>query len=188
MKINTPVIHYRGITLLFSTCAVLVVAMWGLAAMCGCEATAGYDLTDVHQRQTASYKYVFEQASSDTHQRTRTWTESTVAYEDVAVTHFPFWFEDPFVVDGDGNDSYGWTGMDYVAMVYCPLRGAVNLFGLPASMVVEPPGILVETRRTPLPADPVVMEAHPNSPHYGKADSHDSQDGTIVDAGTTEHQ
>jgi hypothetical protein len=85
----------------------------------------------------------------------RTWSASTVAYENGAVTHWPLWFEDPFEDYGnrlkspadrsDPDNEFAWNGLDYLGMVACPGREFVNLVGWPISAAVSPPGLLMES-------------------------------------------
>ncbi len=71
------------------------------------------------------------------------------------VTHWPIWFEDPFVDKGSGDgpfDEFG-TGVstyragweDYVALLYSPARHYLNLICLPGSAVVTPPYAVMES-------------------------------------------
>jgi hypothetical protein len=74
------------------------------------------------------------------------WPPLTLATESGIVTHWPLYFEDPFVDKGAGRtyrtcprDVYrlGWE--DFVATPYSLGRYMVNWMFLPASMVVTPP-------------------------------------------------
>lgn len=80
----------------------------------------------------------------------RSWTGSDVYYENGTVTHWPIWFEDPFQekgndvtdpADRDAPDNrFAWNAADYLHIVYGPSRYLLNLFGLPFSAVLQPPG------------------------------------------------
>jgi len=80
-------------------------------------------------------------------QRHRDWDVATVA-EPAAVTHWPLYFEDPFVDKGHGREGLnkyhiGWE--DYLAMPYSYSRFTLNWLMLPASAVVTPPWTLLES-------------------------------------------
>ncbi len=81
-------------------------------------------------------------------QRHRDWKVVPVAAESGAVTHWPTYFEDPFVDKGDGREGLnkyrlGWE--DYVALPYCYARFTLNWLMFPASAVVTPPWTLMES-------------------------------------------
>jgi hypothetical protein len=74
------------------------------------------------------------------------WPPRTIAPESGVVTHWPVWFEDPFVDKGAGRTDctsprnvyrLGWE--DFVATPYSLGRHIVNWMFLPASAVVTPP-------------------------------------------------
>lgn len=85
----------------------------------------------------------------------RTWNSSEVLYTNGAVTHWPLWFEDPFedkgngyrpVADRDAPDNvFCWNWVDYLHIGYGPGRELVNIGGFPASIIVTPPGTLMES-------------------------------------------
>ena len=84
--------------------------------------------------------------------RQRDWEQATVVLERGAITHFPLYFEDPFVDKGHGRTDethpgdvhrLGWE--DYVAMPYGLARYTVNWLLLPLSAVVTPPWTLMES-------------------------------------------
>lgn len=79
--------------------------------------------------------------------RQRGWEERTVTPVRGAVTHWPLYFEDPFVDKGHGRQppSYhlGWE--DVVAAPYGFARYTLNWMMLPVSMVVTPPWTLMES-------------------------------------------
>ncbi len=72
-----------------------------------------------------------------------------VVGESGEVVHWPLWFEDPFEDKGSDDGKFAWTWEDYFAIPYSAGRILVNLVGLPASMVVTPPG-------TPMVSDGVL--------------------------------
>ncbi len=59
--------------------------------------------------------------------------------EDGTVTHWPLWWEDPFVDKGSQDGLFAWTAEDYLAMPYGLGRNLVNTMGFPISAVVQPP-------------------------------------------------
>ncbi|MCK6456615.1 MAG: hypothetical protein L6Q92_08820 [Phycisphaerae bacterium] len=83
----------------------------------------------------------------------RHWRASDVRHENGTVTHWPIWFEDPFVDKGNGvtdpadrdapDNEFAWNGADYLHIGYGPGRWMLNLFGLPFSAVAQPPGCLM---------------------------------------------
>jgi len=123
----------------------LILGLGLTAVLAGCDATAKSDNFDPSVERTASSIAIMSKVSQPSPITPRTWYESAAETAAPGVTHFPYWYEDPFVVKGDGNDTYGWTGCDWLAMVYCPCRFVVNTVGLPVSMIKEPPGVLVCT-------------------------------------------
>ena len=78
-------------------------------------------------------------------QRQRDWQPVTVSAESGAVTHWPLYFEDPFEDKGHGRSDYrlGWE--DYVAMPYCYARYTLNWLMFPASAVITPGWLLMES-------------------------------------------
>lgn len=80
--------------------------------------------------------------------REREWDQAVLAMEDAGVTHFPLYFEDPFVDKGHGREGLnvyyiGWE--DYVAMPYSFARHTVNWMFLPVSAIVTPPWRVMES-------------------------------------------
>jgi hypothetical protein len=59
--------------------------------------------------------------------------------EDGTVTHWPLWWEDPFVDKGSEDGLFAWTWEDYFAMPYGLGRFLVNTMGWPVSVAVQPP-------------------------------------------------
>lgn len=85
---------------------------------------------------------------SPAQQRQRDCEASSLAAEPGAVTHWPLYFEDPFVDKGHGREGLntyhlGWE--DYLAMPYCYARFTLNWLMLPASAAVTPPWVLMES-------------------------------------------
>jgi hypothetical protein len=81
-------------------------------------------------------------------QRHRDWETSSLAAEPVVGTHWPLYFEDPFVDKGHGREGLnryhiGWE--DYVALPYCYARFTLNWLMLPLSATVTPPCVLMES-------------------------------------------
>jgi len=81
-------------------------------------------------------------------QRTREWQQICTKQENGAVTHWPLYFEDPFVdkgTDRTGRDCYhlGWE--DAVAAPYCFARFTLNWIAVPVSLVVQPPWLVMES-------------------------------------------
>lgn len=85
----------------------------------------------------------------------RTWEPSQVVFANGAVTHWPLYFEDPFedkgqrvepVADRDAPDNaFARTWVDYLHIPYGPGRALLNVAGFPVSMVMTPPGKLMES-------------------------------------------
>lgn len=82
--------------------------------------------------------------------RQRDWEPKTVTMRSGAVTHWPLYFEDPFVDKGDGRTDethpgnvhrLGWE--DLVAVPYGLARHTVNWLFLPVSAIVTPPWTLM---------------------------------------------
>lgn len=81
-------------------------------------------------------------------QRQRDWEASSVAAEPLAGTHWPLYFEDPFLDKSHGREGLnkyhiGWE--DWVALPYCYTRFTVNWLMLPVSATVTPPWTLMES-------------------------------------------
>ncbi len=81
--------------------------------------------------------------------------EDVVHHENGSVTHWPLWFEDPFEDKGnrldprvhrDALDSeFVWNWADYLHILYGPGRFLLNTVAIPASIIVRPPGMLMES-------------------------------------------
>jgi hypothetical protein len=131
----------------------VIVGLSLTAMLAGCEATAKSDHFDPCVERTASSEAIMTKVPQPSPITPRTWQETSAQYAAPVVTHFPYWYEDPVVVKGDGNDTYGWTGDDWLAMVYCPCRFVVNTVGMPISMIKDPPGKMMCTDLDqPIPA------------------------------------
>jgi hypothetical protein len=85
-------------------------------------------------------------------QTQRGWAEKEVAANSGVVSHPPLYFEDPFEDKGDGRTDEtdphnvyrgGWE--DYVALPYNFARFTANWLLLPASAVVTPPWVVLES-------------------------------------------
>ena len=73
------------------------------------------------------------------------WPELEAIGHGGTVTHWPLWFEDPFEDQGSENGRFAVTWEDYVAWPYTMGRWLVNFLALPASIVVEPPFIIMSS-------------------------------------------
>jgi len=116
-----------------------------LMILAGCEATAKSDKMERQWQRTASYEKIFSVKAKPSPIRPRKWAGTQATYEPCTVTHFAGYFDDEFVTVGDGDDAYGWTWADAAAFGYSPFRFIVNTICVPASMVKDPPGVLVTT-------------------------------------------
>ncbi len=78
---------------------------------------------------------------------------SDVYYESGLVTHWPLWFEDPFETKGNDvtnpnnrdpvDNVFAWNAVDFLDIAYGPARFTLNAFGVPVSIVPQPPGMLM---------------------------------------------
>jgi len=83
----------------------------------------------------------------------REWERSTVYYHQIAVTHWPVYFENPFVdkgnqatdpADRDAPDSrFESEAVDDLAAIYGHARFLLNIVGWPVSAIVTPPGAIM---------------------------------------------
>jgi len=85
---------------------------------------------------------------SPAEQRCRDWETVRVVADRGAVTHWPLYFEDPFADKGHGRKGpnkyhIGWE--DYIALPYCYARFTLNWLMLPASAIVTPAFIVMES-------------------------------------------
>jgi len=131
---------------------LLKTSLAGLGALVllllGCEATAISDSAEPTWEPTASYDYIMGQMIAQKPAKPTRWASVHKAhYQSGAVTHFGSYYDDPFVIKGDGDDLYGWTWMDAAAFGYCPARFVANTICVPISMIKEPPGVLVSEDR-----------------------------------------
>jgi hypothetical protein len=120
----------------------VIIGLLTAATLVGCEATAKSDQCEPRWQTTTSYNKIMSTKAGPSPIQDRTWTHTVACYEPPVVTHFGSYFDDPIVICGDGNDTYGWTWFDPLAVAYSPARFAVNTLAVPVSMVKEPPGVL----------------------------------------------
>lgn len=71
--------------------------------------------------------------------RTRGLEPAYTFAQDGTVSHWPLWWEDPFVDRGSDDGQFAWTWEDGVAVPYGLGRSLVNTMGWPISAVVTPP-------------------------------------------------
>ncbi len=71
--------------------------------------------------------------------RTRGFEPAHACAQDGTVTHWPLWWEDPFVDKGSMDRQFAWTEEDYLAFPYGLGRSLLNMMGWPVSVVVTPP-------------------------------------------------
>jgi len=124
------------------TIAGMVAGLMGCLMVVGCDATAKSDKCAPGWETTPSYEKVMSREGEPSPIKPRVWSPTVAVYEEPVVTHFGSYFNDPFVTEGDGNDTYGWTCMDLLAVPYSPARFVVNTVAVPVSMVKEPPCVL----------------------------------------------
>lgn len=96
--------------------------------------------------QSPSARDVLTQQAGPPEVHPRWQQELTLAATDGSVTHWPLYFEDPFVDKGHGRTGLnkyhlGWE--DVVASVYGYARHTVNWLLIETSLVVEPPWTLM---------------------------------------------
>lgn len=116
------------------------------AVLVGCEATAKSDRAEPGWQTTTSYDKIMSiENPPPSPIENRPWTSTVAFYEPPVVTHFGSYFDDPIITNGDGNDTYGWTCFDLLAVAYSPARFTVNTLAVPISMIKEPPGVLQTT-------------------------------------------
>lgn len=124
----------------------LMVVLMLASALPGCQVSAPSYTPETRWPTTASYDKIMSLPAGESAIKPRPWPISEANYEPLALTHFASYYLDPFVTEGDQNDTYRWTASDAVAVVYCPARFIVNTIAIPVSMIKEPPGVLVTTR------------------------------------------
>lgn len=91
---------------------------------------------------------VIEAQYAPAEQRRHDWEVAPITAASGTVTHWPLYFEDPFVDKGDGRkgfDRYRFGWEDYLAALYCYSRFTLNWLFLPVSAVVTPPWTLMES-------------------------------------------
>jgi len=132
--------------------------------------------------ESPSARDILQRQRSQLQPKPRWDAELTLAAADGSVTHWPLYFEDPFVDKGHGRSGLnkyhlGWE--DVVASVYGYARHTLNWLLLPASVAVEPPWTLMvsdgELSRQPFGRidhdAAVARRVRPakksNIPHYG---------------------
>lgn len=126
-----------------------VAALAGL--LTGCSHLENHWVEDGPASREALDTPTVRQVSSMTSEpavRQRGWAAASLRGEDPGVTHFPLYFEDPFVDKGHGRQGVnvyhgGWE--DFVAMPYGLARHTVNWMFLPVSMIVTPPCTVMES-------------------------------------------
>lgn len=150
------------------SCPMLLAVL--ALALAGCEATALSDKAQPTWQSTASYDYVTSHVTGDQPKKIRPWPVQQVCYQRGTVRHFGFYYDDPFVTQGDGDNLYGWTSMDTVAVAYCPIRFAINTLAVPFSMIKEPPGVLVAEHRDQVGDMAALSQAPTSQPAEGYQD------------------
>ncbi len=107
--------------------------------------------------ESPSARDVLQHHAAAAHTKPRWSQPLTLAAADGSVTHWPLYFEDPFVDKGHGRSGLnkyhlGWE--DVVASVYGYARHTLNWLLIETSLVVEPPWTLMvsdgELSRQPL--------------------------------------
>jgi len=96
------------------------------------------DLPGANDVSTASVEGA-RAAKVEPSQRVRESQRSRIEAQDGTVTHWPLWWEDPFVDKGSQDGQFAWTWEDYLAMPYGLGRNILNTMGWPVSAAVEPP-------------------------------------------------
>ncbi len=66
-----------------------------------------------------------------------------VRAQDGMVSHWPLWWEDPFVDKGSEDDRFAWTEEDYIAMPYGLGRFILNTMAWPVSVAMTPPWVIM---------------------------------------------
>lgn len=131
---------------------------WAIGMTCGCAHVENHFREDgpasstEWNSPTAMHILAENQPAA---QRRRDWDAMHTSLVSGGVTHWPVWFEDPFVDKGSGNGPFdefgtganeyrgGWE--DYLALVYSPARQFLNLICLPGSAIVTPPWAVMES-------------------------------------------
>ena len=89
--------------------------------------------------------------------RKRPASQSELRLSNSVVTHYPLWWEDPFMDKGDMDGKFAWTWQDYLHMPYGLGRFILNTIAVPVSAVVQPPGM-------PMVSDGIVGKDHDAKP------------------------
>jgi hypothetical protein len=76
-------------------------------------------------------------------QRTASLEPARIEPQSGTVTHWPLWWEDPFVDRGSEDGQFALTGEDYIAFPYGLGRFILNTMAFPVSAAVTPPGTIM---------------------------------------------
>ena len=96
------------------------------------------DLPATSEVSTASVAGVRQDDAAPV-ERVRGFAPAYASAQDGTVSHWPLWWEDPFVDKGSADHQFAWTWEDYVAFPYGLGRSLVNTMGWPVSATVTPP-------------------------------------------------
>jgi hypothetical protein len=75
--------------------------------------------------------------------RTGAMQPSQIEPQPGVVTHWPLWWEDPFVDKGSEDGQFAMTVEDYIALPYGLGRFILNTMAFPVSATVTPPGTIM---------------------------------------------
>lgn len=147
---NATVLSIRPRPALRRTSLAALGAGW-LFLSAGCAATPNQWREDgpaATQTWSSPTVAAIESQYEPAEQRHRQWREMTVADAGGAVTHWPLYFEDPFVDKSHGRTGknkyhLGWE--DFVAGPYGYARHTLNWMFWPVSGIVTPPWRLMES-------------------------------------------
>ena len=123
------------------TSEAVVLALLLGAGLSGCNEIVDPwfdDLPGANDVSTASVEGA-RAAKVEPSQRVRESQRSRIEAQDGTVTHWPLWWEDPFVDKGSQDGQFAWTGEDYLAIPYGLGRSLLNTMAWPVSAAVEPP-------------------------------------------------
>lgn len=121
------------------------LAMWfvvgGVVFAGGCSELVNPFLDELPATSEVSTASVVgvRQASAPAAMRKRDFETVYAASQDGTVSHWPLWWEDPFVDKGSEDGQFAWTWEDYVAFPYGLGRSLVNTMGWPVSVAMTPP-------------------------------------------------
>jgi hypothetical protein len=127
------------------TSEAVVLALLLEAGLSGCNEMMdpwSDDLPSAGDVTTASVEGA-RAAKVEPSQRAREAQRSRVEPQDGTVTHWPLWWEDPFVDKGSQDGQFAWTAEDYFAIPYGLGRNLLNTMAWPVSAAVEPPFTLM---------------------------------------------